>query len=121
LGSARIAPEDFDLRLGRRDSRNAIESPPVKPHEALSGAHLPALIGAAAADGRNIRVTELFAGLCARFANLCAGAASNVVQMRVANHEVVRREANLRAVQQMADVVRVSMLPAFFEAIVDRV
>ena len=94
---------------------------PARSRRSSIRAHLPALIGAAAADDGNVGVTELFARLCAGFADLRAGAAGNVVQMRVPNHEVVRREANLRAVQQVADVMRVSMDAAFFEAIVNRV
>ena len=64
-----------------------------------------------------VLVAQLFAGLSTRSADLCAGLAHMPMKMRMAQHEVMGGVADLGAVEQQADVVRIRMLAALFEAV----
>jgi len=76
---------------------------------------------AAAAKLGQFGVPGVIAHLCASIADLRACAASNVMKLRMAEHQVVCGVGHLRAVEEHANVSRARMRPAFFQAIVDGV
>ena len=82
---------------------------------------LAAGCGAAAAEFGEVAITGVVAHLRAGIANLGARAAGDFVQLRMAEHEVVRGVGHLRAVEQRADVFRAGVRTAAFQAVVNGV
>lgn len=73
------------------------------------------------ADCGDILVAESFARLGAGLANVLARMADRDMHAGMAQHEVVRRVTNLRAIQHEANVAGVGVAAALFQAVVDRV
>lgn len=73
------------------------------------------------ANRGNVGVAELVARFRARFANLGARAAGDSVQVRVTKHEILRRVGDRHAIKQVADVMRIGVLAALFQAVVNGV
>jgi hypothetical protein len=65
-------------------------------------------------------VTHLLAGVATTPADFRAGAADVAMQIRSTEHEVFAHMANLHAVRQQADVVRVGVWPTFVQAVMGR-
>lgn len=77
----------------------------------------PARLGAPA---HLLVVPQGFAGLRAGHADLGAGAAGDSVVVGAADHEVRARLANLRAVEQEAEVLRACVFAPLLQAVLDR-
>jgi hypothetical protein len=76
-------------------------------------AHLATGLGATAADLRAFGIAHFVARLGAGFAHLGASSAGNVMQLGMAEHEIMCGVAHFRAVQEESDVFRIGMLAAF--------
>lgn len=66
-----------------------------------------------------LAVAGLIARLRAGVADFSAGAAGDLVELRIAEHEVVRGVGHLRAVEQEANVMRIGVLSAFLQAVMN--
>ena len=84
-----------------------------------SAGHPAAAFGTFAADsGALFHSVDLFAALCAGFADFSADLADPFGESRTTQHEVGRGLAHLRAVQHEAEMVGRDMLTARFQTLV---
>ena len=75
--------------------------------------------GTAAADFSKRAVFRGVALSRASLTDICAGAAGDIVQLRMPEHEIARRVGHLRAVEQYSDVLHAGIQSAFFQPVVD--
>ncbi|HKP47172.1 MAG TPA: hypothetical protein VJT50_11275 [Pyrinomonadaceae bacterium] len=76
-------------------------------------AHLATGLGATAADFGAFCIAHLVARLGAGFAYFRASSASHVMQLGMAEHEIMCGVAHFRAVQEESDVFRIGVLAPF--------